>query len=48
MNYLDGDDLPPELETTPLVRGRPVVVLRTDSPLAGTRRCAPPTCSPSR
>ena len=48
VNYLDGDDLPPELETTPLVRGRPVVVLRTDSPLAGTRRCAPPTCSPSR
>ena len=35
VNYLDGDDLPPELETTPLLRGRPVVVLRADSPLAG-------------
>jgi DNA-binding transcriptional LysR family regulator len=34
VNYLDGDDLPPELETTPLLRGRAVVVLRTDSPLA--------------
>ena len=35
VNYLDGDDLPPDLETTPLLRGRPVVVLRADSPLAG-------------
>ncbi|MGO9220269.1 MAG: LysR family transcriptional regulator, partial [Streptosporangiaceae bacterium] len=34
VNYLDGDDMPPELETTPLLRGRPVVVLRADSPLA--------------
>lgn len=34
-NYLDGDGLPPERETTPLLRGRPVVVLRADSPLAG-------------
>jgi DNA-binding transcriptional LysR family regulator len=34
VNYLDGDDLPPDLESTPLLRGRPVVVLRADSPLA--------------
>ena len=34
VNYLDGDDLPPELETTRLLHGRPVVVLRADSPLA--------------
>ena len=32
VNYLDGDDLPPDLESTPLLRGRPVVVLRADSP----------------
>jgi DNA-binding transcriptional LysR family regulator len=34
VNYLDGDDLPPELETTELLRGRAVVCLRSDSPLA--------------
>jgi DNA-binding transcriptional LysR family regulator len=34
VNYLQGDDLPPELETTPLVSGRPVVCMRPDSPLA--------------
>jgi DNA-binding transcriptional LysR family regulator len=34
VNYLDGDDLPPELETTPLLRGRAVAVLRADSALA--------------
>ena len=34
VNYLDGDDLPPDLESTPLLQGRPVVVLRADSPLA--------------
>jgi DNA-binding transcriptional LysR family regulator len=34
VNYLDGDDMPPDLETTPLLHGRPVVVLRADSPLA--------------
>lgn len=34
VNYLDGDDMPPELETTPLLRGRAVAVLRADSPLA--------------
>ncbi len=34
VNYLEGDDKPPELETTTLLRGRPVVCMRTDSPLA--------------
>jgi DNA-binding transcriptional LysR family regulator len=34
VNYLDGDDMPPDLESTPLLRGSPVVVLRADSPLA--------------
>ncbi|MGD0703531.1 MAG: LysR family transcriptional regulator [Trebonia sp.] len=34
VNFLDGDDVPPDLESTPLLRGRPVVVLRADSPLA--------------
>lgn len=31
---LDGDDMPSEFETTPLLRGRAVVCLRADSPLA--------------
>jgi DNA-binding transcriptional LysR family regulator len=31
---LGGDDMPPELETTRLVRGRAVVCMRPDSPLA--------------
>jgi DNA-binding transcriptional LysR family regulator len=34
VNYLEGDDLPPELETTPLLSGRPVVCMRPDNPLA--------------
>lgn len=34
VNYLDGDDTQPELETTTLLRGRPVVCMRPDSPLA--------------
>ncbi len=34
VNYLDGDDMPPTLETTPLLHGRPVVCLRPDSELA--------------
>lgn len=34
VNYLEGDDLPPELETTPLLAGRAVVCLRPDSELA--------------
>src|SRR5580698_649124 len=31
VNYLEGDDLPPELETTVLISGRPVVCMRPDS-----------------
>lgn len=34
VNYLAGDDTPPELETTTLLRGHPVVCMRADSPLA--------------
>ena len=34
VNYLGGDDLPPDFETTELLRGRPVVCVRPDSPLA--------------
>ncbi len=34
VNYLDGDDPPADLETTELLRGRPVVCIRTDSPWA--------------
>ena len=34
VNYLDGDDRPPDLETTLLLTGRPVVCMRPDSPLA--------------
>ncbi|MEW1611983.1 MULTISPECIES: LysR family transcriptional regulator [unclassified Streptomyces] len=34
VNYLAGDDLAPDLHTTELIRGRPVVCLRPDSPLA--------------
>jgi DNA-binding transcriptional LysR family regulator len=34
VNYLGGDDLPPGLETTTLLRGRPIVCMRPDSPLA--------------
>jgi DNA-binding transcriptional LysR family regulator len=34
VNYLDGDDLPPELETTLLLSGHPVVCMRPGSPLA--------------
>lgn len=35
VNCLEGDDMPPELETTPLLFGHAVVCLRPDSPLAG-------------
>ncbi|MGW8379508.1 LysR family transcriptional regulator [Streptomyces sp. ODS28] len=34
VNYLDSDDLPPDLHTTELLRGRPVVCLPAGSPLA--------------
>ncbi|MFE9532636.1 LysR family transcriptional regulator [Streptomyces sp. NPDC006691] len=35
VSYLRDDDLPPGLHTTELLRGRPVVCVRPDSPLAG-------------
>ncbi len=35
VNVLPGDDVPPHLTARELVRGRPVVCLRTDHPLAG-------------
>jgi DNA-binding transcriptional LysR family regulator len=34
VNYLAGDDTPPDLESTTLLRGRPVVCMRPDSRLA--------------
>ncbi|WP_190125541.1 LysR family transcriptional regulator [Streptomyces inusitatus] len=34
VNYLQGDDKPPGLQTTELLRGRPVVCVRSDSRLA--------------
>jgi DNA-binding transcriptional LysR family regulator len=34
VNYLEGDDMPPDLETATLLRGHPVVCMRPDSPLA--------------
>lgn len=37
VNYLEGDDTPPELETIPLLSGPAVVCLRPDSELAGKR-----------
>lgn len=35
VNLLEGDDVPPELEPTPLLRGRPVAVIPAGHPLAG-------------
>jgi DNA-binding transcriptional LysR family regulator len=40
VNLLEGDDTPPELETTPLLLGRAVVCLRPDSPLASRPQVA--------
>jgi DNA-binding transcriptional LysR family regulator len=34
VNYLEGDDRPPDFETTELLRGRAVVCMAPDSPLA--------------
>ncbi|MEU9975345.1 LysR family transcriptional regulator [Streptomyces sp. NPDC051014] len=34
VNHLDGDDVPAGIESTELLRGRPVVCVRPDSPLA--------------
>lgn len=37
VNYLEGDDMPPEFESTELLRGHPVVCLRPDDELAGEK-----------
>lgn len=37
VSYLRDDDLPPGLHTTELLRGRPVVCIRQDSPLAALK-----------
>jgi DNA-binding transcriptional LysR family regulator len=37
VNYLEGDDMPPEFESTELLRGRPVVCLRPDDELASSK-----------
>ncbi|MDX3854125.1 LysR family transcriptional regulator [Streptomyces sp. AK02-01A] len=37
INYLQGDDKPTGFHTTELLRGRPVVCVRSDSPLAARR-----------
>ncbi|ATL31166.1 LysR family transcriptional regulator [Streptomyces formicae] len=37
VSYLRDDDLPPGLQTTELLRGRPVVCLRPDNPLAALK-----------
>jgi DNA-binding transcriptional LysR family regulator len=34
VNHLDGDDMPADFESTELLRGRPVVCMRPDGPLA--------------
>lgn len=34
VNYLQGDDMPPDFDTTELLHGHPVVCIRSDSPLA--------------
>ncbi|MEU0843716.1 LysR family transcriptional regulator [Streptomyces sp. NPDC005962] len=41
VNYLQGDDLPPDFQTTELLRGRPVVCVRPDSPLAARPAVSP-------
>jgi DNA-binding transcriptional LysR family regulator len=38
VNYLGGDDMPPEFESTELLRGRPIVCIRPDDPLAARPR----------
>jgi DNA-binding transcriptional LysR family regulator len=37
VNYLRGDDYPPDFESTELLCGKPVVCIRSDSPLAALR-----------
>ncbi|HVO52884.1 MAG TPA: LysR family transcriptional regulator [Solirubrobacterales bacterium] len=41
VNYLAGDDMPPEFESTELLRGRPVACIHPDSPLAEKTSISP-------
>jgi len=41
VNYLEGDDMPPDLDAAELLRGRPVVCVRSDSALAAQERIGP-------
>lgn len=41
VNHLDGDDMPAGFETTELLRGRPVVCVRPDSPPAAWSAVSP-------
>ncbi len=41
VNYLAGEEMPPEFESTELLRGRPVVCIRPDDPLAAKTRISP-------
>ncbi|HET7445280.1 MAG TPA: LysR family transcriptional regulator [Solirubrobacterales bacterium] len=41
VNYLEGDDMPPDLDAAELLRGRPVVCVRADSALAAQERIGP-------
>ncbi|MEV6530085.1 LysR family transcriptional regulator [Streptomyces sp. NPDC048448] len=41
VNHLDGDDMPADFESTELLRGRPVVCVRPDSPLAASSAVSP-------
>ncbi|HZO05913.1 MAG TPA: LysR family transcriptional regulator [Solirubrobacterales bacterium] len=41
VNYLAGDDMPPEFEATELLRGRPVVCIPAGHPLATETRVRP-------
>jgi DNA-binding transcriptional LysR family regulator len=41
VNYLGGDDRHPDLETTELIRGRPILCVRADSKLAERERIGP-------
>jgi DNA-binding transcriptional LysR family regulator len=41
VNLLDGDDVPPELDVTALLAGRPVAVIPAAHPLAGKAKVTP-------
>nr|BFE70439.1 hypothetical protein GCM10020092_037400 [Actinoplanes digitatis] len=47
VNLLDGDDVPPDLEATALLAGRPAAVLPTGHPSQRGPRSRPTTCAGS-